>query len=95
MTDEWISELTPLQRKVLKGATIYMPRQMGKRTILKGYNLRDVRPMAATEAERQGYSTEDLRKGLAHTTVTTTEGYLRDRLTVESPVRLTLPRRAK
>jgi integrase len=66
-----------------------------KRAGLSGYALKDIRPMATSAAERLGYSLGELRKALAHTSVETTETYLRDRMAVESPVTLTLPPRGK
>lgn len=62
---------------------------------LHGVTTRDVRPFALTEAERQGYRIEDLRKAAAHTTIGTTEGYLAQYRDVESSIRLALPEKPR
>jgi integrase len=56
-----------------------------------GVTAKDIRPFALTMAEKAGYSIEDLRKGAAHTSVATTEGYLARYREVDSPIRLKLP----
>lgn len=60
-----------------------------------GVTTRDIRPYALTMAEKQGYALSDLRKAAAHTTVTTTEGYLDQYRNVVSPVRMMLPAKGK
>ena len=53
---------------------------------------RDVRPFALTFAEKMlGHPLEDLRKAAAHTTTSTTEGYLDQYRQVISPVHMVLP----
>jgi hypothetical protein len=44
-------------------------------------------------AEKQGYTLEQLKVALAHTSVTTTEGYVRQYTTPTSAVTLRLPPR--
>ncbi len=60
---------------------------------LSGLTWKDLRAKALTDAERGGHALEELRKTAAHTTVTTTEGYLRQYREVLSTVELTLPDR--
>ena len=62
---------------------------------IKGVTTRDVRPFALTTAEKMAYRIEDLRKSAAHSTVTTTGGYLDQYRAVVSPVTMTLPERPK
>lgn len=56
---------------------------------------RDIRAFALTTAEKMGYALDDLRKAAAHTTTSTTEGYLDQYRQVVSPVRLAAPERPK
>jgi hypothetical protein len=51
------------------------------------------RSFAASCAKAQGYSLEQLKAGLAHTTITTTEGYVQRHTTPVSEIVLTLPPR--
>jgi integrase len=41
-----------------------------------GLTAKDLRAYAASCAKAQGYTLEQLKAGLAHTTITTTEGYV-------------------
>jgi len=63
---------------------------------IEGVTTRDVRPFALTFAEKVlGHPLEDLRKAAAHTTMSTTEGYLDQYRQVVSPVTMVLPERKK
>jgi integrase len=52
-------------------------RRACERAGIKGARFRDLRPKALSDAKRQGVSLEKLRDAAGHTSVTTTEGYLR------------------
>ena len=58
-----------------------------------GLTAKDLRPLAAKAAEKQGYTLEQLKVALAHTSVTTTEGYVRQHTTPTSAITLRLPPR--
>lgn len=58
-----------------------------------GLTAKDLRPYATTVAKRQGYTLEQLKVALAHTSITTTEGYVQQHSTPVSEVRLQLPNR--
>ncbi len=58
-----------------------------------GLTAKDLRAFAASCAKAQGYTLEQLKAGLAHTTITTTEGYVQQHTTPVSEVTLTLPPR--
>lgn len=60
-----------------------------------GLNPKDLRAYAASRASRLGYHLEQLKVGLAHTTITTTEGYVQQHSVPVSQVVLTLPERKK
>ena len=62
----------------------------GKTTRL---NPKALRPYAATVAKRLGYGIEQLQVALAHTSVTTTEGYVQKHETPLSEVSMRLPER--
>lgn len=64
-----------------------------KRIGIEGVTLKDIRPMAATDASKAGYTEEQLKVALAHTDVSTTRDYIRSRQTPVSEVVLTLPKR--
>lgn len=57
----------------------------------KKYTVKDIRAKAFTDAEKQGYSKEELRIAAAHTTQETTEIYLKDKQVPVSNVRLHMP----
>lgn len=63
-----------------------------KRAGISGVTLKDIRPMAATEAKRQGYNNAQIQIGLVHSKQDTTEGYIRDRDVPISDVVLKLPK---
>ncbi len=65
-----------------------------KRAGVEGLTLKDLRPTAASDAKKAGYSVHQIQQQLAHADLSTTEIYLRDRLPEESAVELTLPRKA-
>lgn len=56
---------------------------------------KDVLGSSMTDAEEQGYTMKQLQDGRGHTTVTTTEGYMKQRREVESEIELALPPRPK
>jgi integrase len=58
-----------------------------------GLTAKDLRPYAASLAKRQGYTLEQLKEGLAHRSITTTEGYVQQHATPVSEVALRLPPR--
>ncbi len=58
-----------------------------------GLTAKDLRAFAASCAKAQGYTLEQLKAGLAHTTITTTEGYVQQHTVPVSEVTLTLPPR--
>jgi len=47
----------------------------------------------ATEADKQGYSMKELKTGLAHTIMATTESYVHQHSTPVSSIRLRAPER--
>jgi integrase len=70
------------------------PRKPGQaKPSASGYTAKDLRPYAASVAKRQGYTLEQLKVGLAHTSITTTEGYVQQHTTPVSAVLLKLPTR--
>lgn len=62
-------------------------------TYLVGVTIKDLRPKALTDAERAGYTIEELKTAAAHASVTTTEGYVKTYREPVSKVRLSLPSR--
>lgn len=58
-------------------------------------NPKALRPFAATEAKRLGATMEQLKDGLAHTTIATTEGYIQAHEVPVSEVIMRLPDRPK
>ncbi|MCC6530959.1 MAG: tyrosine-type recombinase/integrase [Burkholderiales bacterium] len=62
-----------------------------ERACVKGATIRDLRPKALTDARRMGYAIEALQVAAAHTSVTTTEGYIKRFEEPVSPVELRLP----
>jgi integrase len=56
-----------------------------------GLNPKDLRPFAASRAKQLGYTLEQLKVGLAHTTITTTEGYVQQHTVPVSQIVLSLP----
>lgn len=59
-----------------------------------GFVPKDVLASSMSDAHESGYTTEELQKGRAHTSVTTTEGYLKQRRELESPIELRLPKKS-
>jgi len=60
-----------------------------------GLNPKSLRPFAATAAKKQGFSMEQLQVALAHTSITTTEGYVHQQEVPVSPVHMNLPKPGK
>jgi hypothetical protein len=58
-----------------------------------GLTAKDLRAYSASCAKAQGYTLEQLKAGLAHTTITTTEGYVQQHTTPVSEVTRSLPPR--
>lgn len=58
-----------------------------------GLTAKDLRAYSASCAKAQGYTLEQLKAGLAHTTITTTEGCVRQHTTPVREVTLALPPR--
>lgn len=54
--------------------------------------IKDLRAKYTSDARRRNYSIEDLRESLAHSSGTTTEGYVKQRSVGRSKVELTLPK---
>jgi integrase len=57
-----------------------------------GYTVKDIRAKALTDAERAGYSIEQLQVAAAHADSKTTEIYVKSRSVPVSEVRLKLPK---
>jgi integrase len=66
-------------------------RRSGKRVGVIGVNAKALRPFAATMAKKAGYSFEELQDGLGHTSIGTTESYVRRHAIRRSIVKLELP----
>ena len=58
---------------------------------LRGATVKDLRAKALTDGERSGHSVEQLRIAAAHSTIVTTEKYLKQRRQAISQLSLTLP----
>ncbi|WP_454711000.1 tyrosine-type recombinase/integrase [Cupriavidus nantongensis] len=58
----------------------------------RGYTVKDIRAKAITDAERHGYSLEQLQVAATHTDAKTTQIYLKARNVPRSEVRLSLPK---
>lgn len=56
-----------------------------------GLNPKALRPYAATSAVKQGFTREQIREGLVHTTIKTTEGYIQHHDVPVSALMLALP----
>lgn len=59
-----------------------------------GLNPKALRPFAATMAKKQGFTTEQIKTGLAHASISTTEGYIHQHDVPLSQVTLALPAKA-
>lgn len=59
-----------------------------------GLNSKALRPFAATMAKQQGFTTEQIKTGLAHASIGTTEGYIHQHDIPVSQVTLALPTKA-
>lgn len=66
-----------------------------RRAEVKNATIKDLRPKALTDAERAGYRIEELKTAAAHSSVTTTEGYLKTYREPVSRVELRLPTRQR
>ena len=77
-----------------EAAGLAPPRKSGQqKPNASGFTAKDMRAYAASSAERQGYTLRQLQLGLAHTSITTTEGYVQQHKTPVSEVALRLPER--
>lgn len=56
-------------------------------------NPKSLLPFASTAAKKQGHTLEQIKVGRAHTSITTTEGYIQHHDTPVSEVMLILPPR--
>lgn len=56
-----------------------------------GFVPKDILPSSMSDAEDQGYTMEQLQGGRGHTSISTTEGYMRQKRVVASEIELTLP----
>lgn len=59
---------------------------------IKGATIKDLRPKALTDAKKAGMSLEDLQDAAAHASITTTEGYIKQREVRVSRLALPLPK---
>ena len=59
---------------------------------IKGGTIKDIRAKHATDAEKQGYTVEEIHGSLAHEDSSTTRVYLKQREAVLSVVKLTIPK---
>lgn len=59
---------------------------------VKGGTIKDIRAKHATDAEKQGYTVEEIQGSLAHEDSSTTRVYLKQREAVLSVVKLTIPK---
>ncbi len=64
-------------------------------TMYAGITIEDLRPKALTDAEAAGYDVQELNMAAAHSSVTTTEGYLKTYREPLSHVELSMPTRKK
>ena len=60
---------------------------------VEGVTLKDIRSKAASDAKKQGYTTEQIQVALVHTDQATTRGYIRDQALPVSSVAIALPKR--
>jgi integrase len=60
---------------------------------VEGVTLKDIRSKAASDAKKQGYTTEQIQVALVHTDQATTRGYIRDQAIPVSSVAIALPKR--
>lgn len=60
---------------------------------LKGFTTKSIRPYAASAAKRSGYTLEQIKVGLAHMSIETTEGYMESHAESVSAIALELPRK--
>ncbi len=70
-------------------------RRARERAGIKDAWFRDLRPKALSDAKRQGLSLEKVRDAAGHTSVSTTEGYMRGFEVKEANLKLTLPKPKK
>jgi integrase len=62
-----------------------------ERAGVKNATLKDLRAKALTDAKKLGYHMEDIQVAAAHSDAKTTEGYIKDRITPVSNIRLPMP----
>jgi integrase len=81
----------PLTASAVKSAW----RRARERAGIKDAWFRDLRPKALSDAKRQGLSLEKVRDAAGHSSVSTTEGYMRGFEVKEANLGLTLPKDKK
>jgi integrase len=62
---------------------------------LSGFTVKDIRSMSLTDASKAGYTDEELQVTAAHAKIETTRGYIKERNTPTSVVRMVLPKTGK
>jgi integrase len=82
---------TPLSASAVRSAW----RRARERAGVKGVRFRDLRPKALSDAKRLGLSLEALRDAAGHTSVATTEGYIRGYDVKDANLGLSLPKPKK
>ena len=96
------SKGTPYTASGIRGAIGFAAEEVGlapprkpgqKKPSASGFTAKDLRAYASSSANKEGYSLEQLKAALAHTSVTTTEGYVQQHTTPISEVSLKLPKR--
>ena len=65
------------------------------RAKVSGITLKDIRSKAATDAIQLGYTEEQLKVSLAHTDITTTRGYVKNKVAPTNEIGLSLPEMTK
>jgi integrase len=58
-------------------------------------NFHDLRGKAQTDAKAAGYTMEQIQNGATHASVTTTEGYIKRRATINSVIEMAMPKEKK
>lgn len=99
---DWLKSITSAKSMYLfhnRNGEPLTARDMGKefrkacrKAKISGVTLKDIRAKAATDAKKAGHSMEQLKDGLAHRDVATTDGYIRSREVPVSQLVLTLPK---
>ncbi len=67
------------------------PWQKLSNNMVPGYTLKDIRPKAITDAQKNGFALEHISIAAVHSRTSTTVGYIKDKETPISEVRMKLP----